>query len=196
LSFDKYSDLDLVLFTSSSDKYADNSKWLDAIAEVWLVGLETTGAGDPEWFVLYSGGLKVDIILLTVEEDGVLTHLINSSSYKQAFENGMRILYESPESSPEDSAVKRQDPPYITVTDTTQAIEFHHRINLVLMKVVKAMQLLRRGELFNSLTVLDCQLRPRLHELIMMHAKATGNDELASKKGIVFWSSGLIPIFS
>ena len=93
----------------------------------------------------------------------------------------MRILYESPESSLEDSAVKQQDPPYIAVTNTTQAIEFHHRINLILMKVVKAMQLLRRGELFNSLTMLDCQLRPRLQELIMMHAKATGNDALASK---------------
>ncbi|HET6447410.1 MAG TPA: aminoglycoside 6-adenylyltransferase [candidate division Zixibacteria bacterium] len=177
LPFDEFSDLDLVLFTISPSNFADNSKWLDTIAEVWLAGLENTGAGDPEWFVLFSGGFKVDIILLALEEDVPLTHLMNASPYKQVFENGMRIIYESPE----DSAVKLHNPPVIPLTDSVQAVEFHHHVNLILMKVVKAMMLLRRGELFNSLSVLDCQLRPRVLELIMMHAKATGNDAPASK---------------
>lgn len=51
-SFDEFSDLDLVLYSSDPDRYSDSSDWLGAIADVWLAVQDYTGAGDPEWFVL------------------------------------------------------------------------------------------------------------------------------------------------
>ncbi len=39
-SFDAFSDLDLVLFTTDPDKYANDSDWLGAIAEIWLAALD------------------------------------------------------------------------------------------------------------------------------------------------------------
>ncbi len=55
---DEYSDLDLILFSTEQERYREKTDWLEDIAEVWLAVLDTTCAGDPEWFVLYEGGIE------------------------------------------------------------------------------------------------------------------------------------------
>ncbi len=64
---DQWSDLDLILFTNSPQSYQQDSTWLGEFGELWAALLSHTGSGYPEWFALYAGGLKVDIVFVPVQ---------------------------------------------------------------------------------------------------------------------------------
>ena len=63
---EEQTDLDLILYATDPQTYVDDTSWLDTFGQVWLRVLNYTGAGDPEWMVLFAGGLKVDFILTPV----------------------------------------------------------------------------------------------------------------------------------
>ena len=92
--YDEFSDLDVIVFTSNPDFLTLRSSWLEEFGQIWLAVLDRTGAEDPEWFVLYRGGYKVDII--------VLPHLlaiqagnVRELPYSQALNLGTRILHKA-----------------------------------------------------------------------------------------------------
>src|SRR5690606_11553034 len=60
---DEWSDLDLILFTSAISRFSADSSWLERFGEIWLAHLFTEGP-QPEWQVIYAGGLKVDFLLV------------------------------------------------------------------------------------------------------------------------------------
>ncbi|MGB3714276.1 MAG: aminoglycoside 6-adenylyltransferase [Candidatus Promineifilaceae bacterium] len=173
-SFDEFSDLDLVLFTADPDRYVEDSDWLGAIAEIWLAVLEQTGAGDPEWFVVYAGGLKVDIILSLVESDAEFIQFLDTSPYKRAFARGMRVIYHAPELALSRSA----QAPELAVSALPTEIDLEKCVNSSLIRVVKAAMLLGRGELIRSLSVLDCGVRTKLLALLELHARATKDTDI------------------
>src|SRR5450432_3263051 len=87
---DRGPDLDLVLFTTERDKYASDPTWLYLFGDLWLVYLETTGSGDPEWFALYDeAGLKLDLLLQQVEPNTPdLENLLAQHPFKGVFSRG------------------------------------------------------------------------------------------------------------
>jgi aminoglycoside 6-adenylyltransferase len=178
-SFDDFSDLDLVLFSTSPGNYSENSKWLATIADVWIAALDYTGAGDPEWFVLFEGGLKVDLILSSVESDVESTQFIDNSPYKRALTRGMRVIYHAPGIAP---SLSGQAPLFADHTPPTE-IDLERCINSSLIRVVKAAMLLGRGDLFRSLAVLDCAVRSELVALLELHAWATNDADMDTSFG-------------
>lgn len=56
------SDLDLLVFAEDIAPHTNDDGWLREFGNVWVALLETTGAGDPEWLVIYEGGHKVDFV--------------------------------------------------------------------------------------------------------------------------------------
>src|SRR5215217_5872669 len=70
---DRWSDLDVLIFASNPEPYVVDSSWLGEFGDLWLAYREDTEAGDPEWYALYEGGLKLDAVLMRVEvEDATL----------------------------------------------------------------------------------------------------------------------------
>ena len=61
---DRWSDLDILILTSDRTALAADPSWLDTFGEAWLTYKDEAGPGDPEWFVMYDGGLKFDAVLL------------------------------------------------------------------------------------------------------------------------------------
>src|SRR5262249_9165558 len=92
---DRWSDLDMVLFSSDRDHYAADSEWLHLFGDAWLVYREMTGDGDSEWYALYEEtGLKLDLLLQQVELGALdLESLLVQHSYKNVFRRGVKVLY-------------------------------------------------------------------------------------------------------
>jgi aminoglycoside 6-adenylyltransferase len=91
---DAWSDLDLLLFTSNRDRYLE-AEWLNTFGKVWLTYMDKTGLGDPEWFVIYDGGLKADIVLLQVDEPTTnLGDLLSRYPYQGVFRRGIKVLFD------------------------------------------------------------------------------------------------------
>jgi aminoglycoside 6-adenylyltransferase len=86
---DAWSDLDLMLFVTDQQRYVKDTSWLATFGEVWLRVLNFTGAGDPEWLVLYEGGMKVDFLLAPAT--GKLVDTLFGSFYAVAARRGVRI---------------------------------------------------------------------------------------------------------
>ncbi len=140
---DSYSDLDLVLFTVRPGGYAESSGWLRDIGEIWLAALDTTAAGDLEWFALFRGGLKVDIILAHADPSASFTSLVESSPYSVAFDRGIRAIYQESGDSPTPIlTAKSKKPSYLT-----QEPDIKQNIDLALMRIVKSTMLFCRRDM-------------------------------------------------
>jgi hypothetical protein len=170
-SYDEFSDLDLILFAPDPGIFALDVDWLEAFADIWLAVLDSTGAGDHEWFVLYAGGRKVDMILSKAESDSDLDQLLERSPYAGAFARGIRTLYLAPDLAPTRPAQSLVRPSSTLLEPTN----LEKGVNRAIMSVVKASMLLGRGELFRGLIVLDRDVRKHLLVLVELHAKVVVN---------------------
>ena len=90
---DQWSDLDLVLFTYDRSRYLDPAR-LGTFGDIWLSYIGEAGPGDPEWFVIYEGGLKVDILLLQVDDNSTdLEALLRHYPYESVFARGVKVIF-------------------------------------------------------------------------------------------------------
>lgn len=140
---DSYSDLDLVLFTVRLGGYAESSGWLRDIGEIWLAALDTTAAGDQEWFALFRGGLKVDIILAHADPSASLQSLVESSPYSEVFDRGIRAIYqETGDSRIPILTTKSEKLSYLALEP-----DIRQDIDLALMRIVKSTLLFCRHDM-------------------------------------------------
>lgn len=65
---DRWSDLDLILFTTKPRKTVSEDSWLANFGEAWLTYCEAPESEFPEWFAWYAGDLKGDFMLVQVPE--------------------------------------------------------------------------------------------------------------------------------
>ena len=56
---DEFSDLDLMLYVQQPGLYARQRAWLDDFGQVLAASMGFAGS-DPEWLVVYAGGIKAD----------------------------------------------------------------------------------------------------------------------------------------
>ena len=94
---DRFSDLDLILFSTQADLYESNQAWLDEIGETWGVVKSKTGLGDVEWLALFSGGFKADFVLVkdshASHDPGDWHAYLAESPYGFVLARGARLLY-------------------------------------------------------------------------------------------------------
>ncbi len=90
---DEWSDLDLVLFTTTPAIYAVPATGLREIGEIWASVLNRTGRGDPEWRVMLAGGLKADFVF-TLAAGATLSQMVEASPYAGVYERGVRVLFD------------------------------------------------------------------------------------------------------
>jgi len=163
---DTWSDLDLMLLVTNQNAYVDDSSWFDTFGEVWLRVLNFTGAGDPEWMILYAGGLKVDFIL--VSATGSLSDTLNDFIYAKAVQRGVRILLDK-----KGDIVLVSNPTNVNqVWVRPSPVEFAALLHQFWLSIYRASNMLQRGELWRARTITDGHVRQQLLRMLEWHARA------------------------
>jgi aminoglycoside 6-adenylyltransferase len=126
-----------------------------------------TGRGDPEWLVLFAGGLKADFVFAAASTS--LQQAVDASPYHFVLRRGVRVLFDKDGPQPPLTlpGPPSQPPP--------TSDEFLAAVHGFLMQAGRAARALRRGELWPAKMSCDGELKQRLLEMIAWHARATGD---------------------
>lgn len=162
---DEWSDLDLVLFTTTPEAYAAPATWLESLGEVWASALNRISRGDPEWLVLLAGGLKADFVF-TLASGTSLQQMMEASPYRDVYERGVRVLFDK---SPVQTLVefKRRLPTHPTRD------ELEATVNRVWLSAARVAKFVRRGDLWQATLECNGELKEYLLALLEWHARAT-----------------------
>ncbi len=163
---DAWSDLDLILFVGDTQAYVQDARWIASFGEVWLQVLNFTGAGDPEWLVLFAGGFKVDFILAPVT--GSLLDSLADSFYAAAARRGFRILLDKGG----DEALAESRLAAMEEWERPSEEEFELLLNKFWLSVYRASTMVLRGELWRARAITDGPMRQQLLGMLEWHAKA------------------------
>lgn len=161
---DRWSDLDLLLFTHDRARYS-TPEWLNLFGDVLLTYLDEAAPGDPEWFVIYSGGLKLDVVLLhTDDHSSDLESLMRRDPYQAVFARGVKVLFDRSGSAcflpPQAGAFPA--PP--------SAAAFDKAVSQFLVESVTTAKFIARGDFWRAQWWFAHDLRPILLKLLEWHA--------------------------
>lgn len=175
---DEWSDLDLILFARDREELAFDGSWLEHFGEVWVSWLDINQRGDPEWFALYPGGLKLDIFLAPEpQENGEQVNLIDwmdAFPFKEVFARGVRVLFDKSETSMGEYAeVVSSFAGQGSQQPLPDSEAFSKAVNGFLIAATRAAKLIRRGELWQAKIQLDCDMKRYLLSMLAWQARAT-----------------------
>lgn len=165
---DRWSDLDVILFTTRRERYAADPDWLGEFGAVLVTYLEDTGGGDPEWYALYADGVKLDVVMLQVEDESLdLDALLKPYPYQGTFGRGIKVLYDR-------LGVPRTIPPKSTppIAPPTAAA-FTNIVSGFLMASATTAKFIARGDYWRAQRWFANDLRVHLLTLIEWHARST-----------------------
>ncbi len=175
---DQWSDLDLLIFTTDQARYATDPSWTSNFGQVLLNYMEPTSAGDPEWYVLYEGGLKIDAVLMPVEDDPRdLETLVQPFDDWDAFRRGTTVIYDR-FGSPRQFAPK---PPRTRPAPT--AAEFANVVSGVRLAAATTAKFIARGDFWRAQHWFANDLHPHLLRLIEWQAQS-------AQPGVDTWYGG------
>jgi aminoglycoside 6-adenylyltransferase len=163
---DEWSDLDLIVFTNNVARYATDAGWLAELGVVWASALTRTGRGDPEWSVIYAGGLKADFVLMAATPGATLQEWVDAFPYHFVLARGVRVLF-SQSASPLPLIT-----PVIANAPLPSQFEFTDKIHQALIDVMRQAKFLLRGDLWRAKQVSDVVLRQYLLTFLEWHARA------------------------
>ncbi len=172
---DQWSDLDLILFTNSPQSYMEDSVWLDEFGDLWAARLYHTGSGYPEWFALYAGGLKVDIVFVPVQpgDRHGLPQMLADFTFQNVFQRGLRVLF--------DKTGIAGDEPYLPSVKKVPALptqdEFQNAEAHFWIVAAKAARLVQRNDLWRAKQACDSELKACLLTMLEWHAMAVYGTE-------------------
>jgi aminoglycoside 6-adenylyltransferase len=165
---DEWSDLDLVVFSEDPARHTRDAAWLAALGDCWLTMLDRTGRGDPEWYALFAGGLKADLVFVAAAPGADLNRLLADSPYRAVYWRGLRVLYHrGPAPAPLALPAPRPVP-------RPSAAEFEQHVLATLLIANKAARLLCRGDRWRARHQADCLLQQQLLTMLEWHAWARG----------------------
>lgn len=164
---DEWSDLDLIVFTTEAAAYGSNGEWLGQFGEIWISVMNYIGHGDPEWLVVYSDGLKIDIAFTAVDADVPfdLQQTVDASPYQDVISRGARVLFDR-SFAPTALHINPIEPALLPTPD--QFTTLIHHAWLDAMRVVK---FIKRGDLWRAKRYCDGELKQHLLTLFEWHAR-------------------------
>ncbi len=166
---DAWSDLDVLIFTSDPEPYVVDTSWLGELGEVWVTYREDTPAGDPEWYALYEGGLKMDAVLMHVNDSALpLDEMLEPFAHWDAIQRGVNVLFDRLGTSRKIAPV----PP--KPLDKPSAGEFGNVVNGVLLASATIAKFITRGDYWRAQHWFAADLRP--HLLTLLRWQALGKD--------------------
>jgi aminoglycoside 6-adenylyltransferase len=178
---DHWSDLDLMLFTTERDHYAADPAWLAQFGELWLAYREPTDEGDSEWYALYEGGMKLDIVVLQVAEPTLdLDALLKLYPYQGVFGRGVKVLFDRL-GAPRDLPAK----PFESPAQPTAA-EFTQVCSGFLIGCATVAKFIARGDVWRAQLWFANDLRVHLLSMLAWHAH--GRDTWYSGRFLYSWA--------
>lgn len=180
---DEWADLDIVIVTTDSEHYVSTSDWINHFGRPLLTFIEPTSTGDEkERRVLYEGMLDVDFAIIPQERvmrlfqsrDQTIEAKADSQALAQISNllgRGVRVLIDkdgiASQLSALSASLKKPPPPRPT------QVEFLEVVNDFFYHAVFTAKHTRRGELWWTVTCLDCYMQHLLLRMIEWHALAS-----------------------
>lgn len=173
---DEWADLDIVIVTTDPEHYVSTCDWISSFGKPLLTFIEPTSTGDEkERRVLFEGMLDVDFAIVSREKAWNLlqpgTDLQATAQASNLLGRGVRVLIDKDGMAGQLSAiaasVKKPAP-----NPPTQE-EFLAVVSDFVYHAVFTAKHLRRGELWWTVTALDCYMQRLLLQMIEWHALAT-----------------------
>lgn len=168
---DQWSDLDLVIFAVEPDQFIQDGSWMESFGPLWASWLDDTGAGYPERFALYAGGLKVDIVFVPVQAgDETLADMLRSFAHQDVLQRGVRVLFDktslaSPAGVSLPAAVNQPHSPLCPD-------KFRAGLSQFWITATKTAKLIQRGDLWRAKHACDSELKACLLRMLEWHARA------------------------
>lgn len=164
---DKYSDLDISLYTTGNhEKEAESYlQWMRDFAPVWMI-LEEHHDETKSWLILYQGGIKVDFSVTPV---GALQSLIDEKTLWDDQQRGYRILLDKDGIAAQLPAPTPFSPPPYTPPTQEQFIK---RVEGYFYGAVYVAKQIKRGNLW-KIKWADQIQQTMLLEMLEWHAHAT-----------------------
>ncbi len=173
---DEWADLDLAIVTTDPEHYVSKSDWIDNFGKPLLTFIEPASTGDEkERRVLFEGMLDVDFAIVSQERAQRLFETVADSQGKAQIANlfgrGMRVLIDKDRMAGQLQTLTAsiEKPPPSTPTQD----EFLEIVNDFIHHAVFTAKHLQRGELWWTLSCLNCRMQHLLLRMIEWHALAT-----------------------
>ena len=165
---DGLADLDLLLFVLDTAEFIPMADFVASVGHIWLADFSYTGRGDPEWMVVYEGGLKVDYIFTTILPGQTLQENLASTPYQIILPRGFRVLMDKTASQGQVAL----DLDAINESAHPTAIEFQAANDTFLLEASKVAKFIQRWDMWRAKDGCDNGLKKRLLTMIEWHAKA------------------------
>jgi aminoglycoside 6-adenylyltransferase len=168
---DEWSNLDIVMFTTTPDAYYASNDWLDNMGEVWLATENTALVSSPEWLVIYAGGLRVDYLIEPATD--ALSQVLQRPSYRLTLRRGYRILFDKDQEG-------EYPQPWLPETyckNPPEMEEFVSVVSRLLFCSERTARVLCRGEIWWAKRLCDMKMKEYLLRLMEWHACAIHGED-------------------
>ncbi len=165
---DALADLDLLLFTPDTADFIPMPDFISSVSNIWLSDFSYTGRGDPEWMIVYEGGLKVDYIFTTIQPGQTLQENLETTPYQIILPRGFRVLMDK---TPSRSQITL-DLEGINEPAHPTATEFQAANDTFLLEASRAAKFIQRQDMWRAKDGCDSGLKKRLLTMIEWHTKA------------------------
>lgn len=161
---DEWSDLDLIVYTTNTEKYLGRPDWLENLGPVILTFLEETAVGGQlERRALFQGGLDVDFSIIS--KDQMMKDVASPSPEDQdMIKRGVKVLHDKT------GILTKLPTPSKTRVASKHAPpsngEFEQVVNDFLYHVMWTAKKWRRGELWTAKACCDSYLKRKLLRMI------------------------------
>lgn len=178
-SFDIYSDLDFIIFTTDVERLTLFDDWISILGRIWITDLDVTGPGDPEWTVIFDNGLKADFVIAQAQSHLTLEQMMLTPQYRQVSIRGWQVLFDRSDSS----FISEDNLEFDLTWSKVEKSEFNRQINRTLIMAYRAAKFINRRERWRGQLLLS-QIRQHLLWFIEQHSRLSQSD------GIDTWYDG------
>jgi aminoglycoside 6-adenylyltransferase len=176
---DEWADLDIMVVTRDPERYVSTSDWIENVGNPLITFVEPTASGDEmERRVLFEGMLDVDFAIFPEEKTRRMQQLVQdkippeiAAQVSNVFGRGMRVLLDKDGMFAQLKTILpsiKAPPP----RPPTQH-EFLEVVNDFIYHAVFTAKHLQRGELWWTVTCLNCYMQRLLLRMTEWHALAT-----------------------
>jgi aminoglycoside 6-adenylyltransferase len=165
---DDHADLDFILLTPDPEAVKIMPPWIESLAPIWVPDYSFTGAGDPEWMVIYEGGYKVDYTFHKIQPQQTLQEALAVMPYQSVLYRGFEVLLDKTSSQGKISWHFNEDNQPAHPAEES----FKTANDNFLLEAVRAARFIDRGDLWRAKAACDTDLQQRLLTMIEWHARA------------------------
>jgi aminoglycoside 6-adenylyltransferase len=173
---DAWSDLDLIAFVTDPRPLVSSAAWFERFGEVWMAYLANTGAGDPEWFVLFAGGVKLDVavhVLPPALQSAAVARILAAGTYADVVGRGARVLLDKNAPGEPEQALTAAP----ASLEQPSEVAFQTVIRRAFFTAINVAKFLRRGDLWRAKQRCDCELKRDLLAVLEWQALAYGGGQ-------------------